>query len=311
MAIPHLIFKQKAKRRLIGKEGKEKIEEIKKLISEMPGYKTGPYGEIRKWLNEEIQLARIKKGVKHKDVFAVKKEGDVQIAVVGAPNAGKSSLLNAFSGVQIKIAPYIFTTVKPSAAIVNINGANVQLVEIPGLVEGAKEGRGKGRALISAAMAADFIILLHSLETGAEDLRRVLNELGEKGIAKIAMMVCNKSDLPQADNNLSLIKRAFPNYQILAISTAKKLGLDNLKNEIWKLLKLMRVFSKDQDDVVAGKPFLLPVGSAIKDFCENMHSEAVDKFKYAKIWGPSSKFPGQQVGLSHILRDRDVVQLHI
>ena len=77
----------------------------------------------------------------------------------GAPNAGKSSLLQALSNIQIKTGDYAFTTLRPVPALTSICGVQVQLVEIPGLIEGATEDRGGGRALLGVLRGADAIVL--------------------------------------------------------------------------------------------------------------------------------------------------------
>jgi hypothetical protein len=81
-------------------------------------------------------------------------EGAAQIALVGPPNVGKSSLLQALSEIQIKTGDYAFTTLRPVPALTRIHGALVQLVEIPGLIEGAAEDRGGGRALLGVLRSA-------------------------------------------------------------------------------------------------------------------------------------------------------------
>jgi len=311
MAIPHTVFKQKAKERLRGKDGKEKIQEIKKLISELPGYYTGPYGEIRKWLREELVTARVKKAVKHRDWFAVKKEGDVQIALLGAPNVGKSSLLKALTDVQTKVASYAFTTLKPVPAICNINGADVQFVEVPGLIEGAHEGKGMGRKLLSVAKGANFVIVVHNLEDPAAELAKTIRELQAAGLKDIALIVGNKSDLPEAHRNLEETRRKFHQFVVIPVSAEKRLGLEQLRQAVWNLLRLIRVFPKDKNGKVAERPVLLPKGSTTKEFAVKIHKEIVEDFRYAKVWGASAKFPGQEVGFAHQLKDNDIIQLHV
>ena len=86
------------------------------------------------------------------------------IALVGPPNAGKSSLLHALSDVQIKKGNYAFTTLRPVPALVRIDGVLVQFVEIPGLLEGANDDHGGRRAYLG-------VLREEALESGAH--RRV------------------------------------------------------------------------------------------------------------------------------------------
>jgi ribosome-interacting GTPase 1 len=93
-----------------------------------------------------------------RDSIAVRREGAAQIALVGPPNVGKSSLLQALSEIQIKTGDYPFTTLRPVPALTRIGGVLVQLVEIPGLIEGASDDRGGGRALLGVLRSADAIV---------------------------------------------------------------------------------------------------------------------------------------------------------
>ena len=95
MPMPHRTFVQVAKRRLVGTEGSERVRVIRGLLAELPDYRNGPYADIRKWLNGEIEKTRVRAKVVHRDHVAVRREGAAQIALVGPPNAGKSSLLQA------------------------------------------------------------------------------------------------------------------------------------------------------------------------------------------------------------------------
>jgi len=97
MPMPHRTFVQVAKRRLVGTVGTERVRVLRALLDELPDYRSGPYADIRKWLNDEIDRTRVRTKVIHRDSIAVRREGAAQVALVGAPNAGKSSLLQALS----------------------------------------------------------------------------------------------------------------------------------------------------------------------------------------------------------------------
>ena len=141
MPMPHRTFAQVAKRRLVGKEGRERIREVRALLEELPDYRNGPYADLRKWLMSEIEDTRVRASAVHRDSIAVRREGAAQIALVGPPNVGKSSLLQAVSEIQIKTGDYPFTTLRPVPALTRLGGVLVQLVEIPGLIEGASDDR--------------------------------------------------------------------------------------------------------------------------------------------------------------------------
>src|SRR5438270_1598127 len=182
MPMPHRTQMQVIKRRLIGKEGAERVRELRAILQELPGYRNGPFAEIRKWVISQIEETRTRSRVVHRDIIAVRREGAAQVALVGAPNAGKSSLLHALSHVQIKIGNYAFTTLRPVPALTNVGGVLVQLVEIPGLITGASADRGGGRALLGVLRCADAIVFCHDVTASVDSLQCVREELAAAGI---------------------------------------------------------------------------------------------------------------------------------
>jgi ribosome-interacting GTPase 1 len=162
MPMPHRTQMQLIRRRLVGKEGSERTRELRAILGELPNYKNGPYADIRKWVNAQVVETRARGRVLNRDSIAVRREGAAQIALVGAPNMGKSSLLQALSSIQIRTGDYAFTTTRPVPALMRIRGVLVQLVEIPGLIEGASEDRGGGRALLGVLRGADAIVYCHA-----------------------------------------------------------------------------------------------------------------------------------------------------
>ncbi len=92
--------------------------------------------------------------------LSVRKEGIGQIALVGMPNSGKSTLLKALTNADVEIAPYPFTTKEPKVAMMDYMNAKIQLVEVPPLIMGSAEGRAMGRELFSLIRTADAIALV-------------------------------------------------------------------------------------------------------------------------------------------------------
>src|SRR5438046_3725907 len=194
MPMPHRTQMQVIKRRLVGKEGGERIKELRAILAELPGYKSGPYADIRKWVTGQIEESRVRKKAVHRDSIAVRREGAAEIALVGPPNAGKSSLLQALSSIQIKTGDYPFTTTRPVPALTRIEGVLVQLVEIPGLISGAAEDRGGGRALLGVLRGADAIVYCHDAAAPLDAFLEVRAEVAAADIDRPALLVATKVD---------------------------------------------------------------------------------------------------------------------
>src|SRR5919199_2277232 len=177
MPMPHRTQMQVIKRRLVGKEGSERLRELRAILAELPNYRSGPYADIRKWVNAQLEETRTRSRVVHRDSIAVRREGAAQVALVGAPNSGKSSLLQALSHIQIKTGDYAFTTLRPVPALTQIRGILIQLVEIPGLIEGASEDRGGGRALLGVLRGADAIVYCADAGNSPDGLAAIRQEL--------------------------------------------------------------------------------------------------------------------------------------
>ena len=94
MPMPHRTYKQVIKRRLVGKEGSERTRELRVILAELPNYKNGPYADLRKWVQGQLEETRTRSRVIHRDSISVQREGAAQIAFVGPPNAGKSELVD-------------------------------------------------------------------------------------------------------------------------------------------------------------------------------------------------------------------------
>ena len=89
MPMPHRTQQQLIKRRLVGKDGAERIRELRAILAELPGYRNGPYADLRKWVEGELDATRTRKRVVHRDSIAVRREGAAQIALVGAAERGQ------------------------------------------------------------------------------------------------------------------------------------------------------------------------------------------------------------------------------
>ena len=307
MPMPHRTFAQVAKRRLTGKEGRERIREVQALLGELPDYRNGPYADLRKWLVAEIEDTRVRASAVHRDSIAVRREGAAQIALVGPPNVGKSSLLQALSEIQIKTGDYPFTTLRPVPALTRIGGVLIQLVEIPGLIEGASEDRGGGRALLGVLRSADAIVFCGRSDADPAELEVVMVEIAAAGIEKPALLAATRSDEAEA-GALPRLMAAFPDLDVVPVSIIDEASLDAFRAAVWRLTGLIRIRLR-KNGTVDEEPLALHPGATVTDVADWVHHDLGASFTAARIWGASARFDGQRVGRDHVVADNDVVEI--
>lgn len=307
MPMPHRTFAQVAKRRLVGKEGRERVRAVRELLAELPDYKNGPYADLRKSLLSEIDETRVRAKAVHRDSIAIRREGAAQIALVGPPNVGKSSLLQAVSEIQIKTGDYAFTTLRPVPALTRIGGVLVQLVEIPGLISGASDDRGGGRPLLGVLRSADAIVYCIRANGDPAELETVIQEVAAAEIEKPAFIAATRSD-EATDGELAALRGRFSDYDVLAVSILDDASLDALQERIWQLTGLIRIYLR-KDGSVAEEPLALTPPATVLDVADGVHHELAAAFTGARLWGPSARFEGQRVGREQPVQDGDTVEI--
>ncbi|EQL33226.1 hypothetical protein BDFG_04671 [Blastomyces dermatitidis ATCC 26199] len=114
--------------------------------------------------------------------FDVSKSGDARIALVGFPSVGKSTFLSKITKTKSEVAAYSFTTLTAIPGVLEYGGAEIQVLDLPGIIEGAAEGKGRGRQVISAAKTSDLIMMILDATKRAEQRALLEAELEAVGI---------------------------------------------------------------------------------------------------------------------------------
>jgi small GTP-binding protein len=130
-------------------------------------------------LKAQLELQKIKGGGQGRRYY-IKKSGDATVALVGFPSVGKSSLLNYLTDANSEVAAYHFTTLEVIPGVMEYKGAKIQILDMPGIIKGAAKGKGRGREVITAARAADMILLLGDVFNYRLDV--LIKELYDAGI---------------------------------------------------------------------------------------------------------------------------------
>ncbi|KAJ3313316.1 Developmentally-regulated GTP-binding protein 2, partial [Gonapodya sp. JEL0774] len=114
--------------------------------------------------------------------FDVMKSGDARVALVGFPSVGKSTLLSKITETESVQAAYEFTTLTCIPGVIVHQGARIQLLDLPGIIEGAAQGKGRGRQVISVAKTSDLILIMLDATKGPEIKDILERELESVGI---------------------------------------------------------------------------------------------------------------------------------
>ena len=363
----------------------EKIQALEEFLSVAPKHKGAE--NLLLWarkrlaeLREELEHQKRKKkgggGVKH----LVEKEGAAQVAVIGPPNTGKSSIVQVLTGARTRVAEYPFSTLHPVPGMLRFEDIYFQLVDTPPLHETARHILPR---VVGLVRNADAVLIVVSLEEDAleqyirvrdllaqygimvekpkgtvriertgsgievivngrivdgtvEDVEKLLAEyriyrarvviqgtvsLDEVEMAIVrpliyrpAIVLANKADLPGAKRNYQglydyLSENRDKSVWLLPVSARTGLNLDKVGKLLFRKLDIIRVYTKQPNSEPSKIPLVLRRGSTILDVARKIHSDLVEYFEYARIWGPSARYPGERVGLEHVVEDGDIVEI--
>ena len=305
----------------------EKILALEEMLAIIPHHKGTDklIAQLRKRLSQHKEESQRRPSTSRQiDPFVIKKEGASQVVLVGLPNCGKSQILASLTNALPLIADYPFTTRVPLPGMMKFENIQIQLLDAPPLMDEYAES-GLFNLIRNADALAVVLDLTEDCGTQIdlilEELARCRTKVLKKGeekkfeiglFYKRAVFIGNKADLTEAQDNCRDFLNKFSKiYPILCISAKENLNLDSLKREIFAILDTVRAYTKapgktaDLDD-----PVILPEGSTVLDFASQIHKDFVQKLKFARIWG-REKYDGQMVQRDYVLRDGDIIELHV
>ena len=305
----------------------DKITLLEELISTVPKHKGTDHlrADLRRRLSKlkESAQARKKTG-KQETPFRIEPEGAGQVAVVGPPNVGKSSLVVALTNATPEVADYPFTTWTPTPGMMTIENFQVQLIDTPPLNPEFVDPQ-----LMDLIRRADMILLVVDLQTfpiqQLEDSVRLLEEQrivrqeweaqyagGRRVFAKPFIVLANKCDDESFEEDCEVLCELLEEeWHLVPVSALTARNLDGLRQAVFERLEVIRVYAKPpgkEPDLSA--PFVLEAGSTVADFARKVHQDFYRNLKAARVWG-KDVFEGQTVGRDHVLHDGDVVELRL
>lgn len=311
--------------------------------------------------------------------FDVQKTGDARVGLIGFPSVGKSTILTKMTGTFSEVAAYEFTTLTCVPGVFRYKGAKIQLLDLPGIIEGAKDGKGRGKQVIGVARTCSLILIVldamkplthkRIIEKEVEGFGMRLNKQppnitftkkDKGGIAitntvplkqideELVRSICHEYRISNAtfqircdaspDDIIDVIEgnRMYipciyvlnkidqitieeldilskcPHY--IPVSAHHEWNLDGLIEKMWEYLSLVRIYTKPKGqipDYTAPVVLKATKGNccSVEDFCQRIHRQLLEDFKYALVWGKSVKHNPQKAGKDHVLNDEDVVQI--
>ena len=180
------------------------------------------------------------------------------VGLVGLPNAGKSTFLSIVSNAKPEIADYPFTTLTPNLGVATIDRHDLLIADIPGLIEGAAEGRGLGHAFLRHVDRT--AVLLHLVDVynndAGEAYRIIRNELDKYSDLKdrpeiVALTKCEGVDNEIIEMQSQAIREVNPNAYIYSISAVSKKGVEELLRALWQDIKIAKEKKQEQENSTA------------------------------------------------------------
>ena len=320
-------------------DDRDRLLRLREMLRTIPKHKGTEHlqADIKsriKQLTEDLAGPK-KGGARTGPVHTLRPEGAAQVALLGPPNAGKSSLHVKLTGSRADVGPYPFTTHEPMPGMLPYEDVSFQLVDLPPISEDYIEGW-----FVNALQPADAALLVADVSAPEciDQLEAVRARLDEKRISLIedwpgleggarpppddefdpfrirlpTLLVVNKIDLAPDPEEVAVLQELLDaDYRAVAVSAVGGQGLEAIGEFLFRGLEIVRVYTKTPGrPPEMDRPFTVRRGATVMDVARLVHKDIAGSLKYARAWG-TGVFNGQQIVPEHRLSDADVVELHM
>lgn len=314
----------------VERDPREKLRMAEELLRMMPKHKgtdklqADMKAKISKH-KKEIQTPQKSGGTRQAPQHDyVEREGARQIVLIGPPNVGKSSLVDALTNAKPEIADYPYTTREPMPGMMEWDTVQFQLIDTPPISPDLFENY-----MTNLVRNADLVVLVAGLADDAmlDKVMYVIEQLEEKRVIlkpevveqpedprfvhKPAIVCAHKAYEDETGERLKKLAQKLDGFPIVKTSILDDESMEEFCQTLFKALKIIRVYTKHVGkEVELIDPVVLPIGGTVADAALEIHKDFAHKLKFAKIWG-QGKFEGQRVKSDYVLSDKDVVEFHI
>ena len=318
-------------------EPKERLERLREMLRAIPKHKGTEHlqADIKtriKQLTEELAAGR-KGGSRSGPGYVVRPEGAAQIALLGPPNTGKSTLHDRLTGSRATAGPYPFTTQLPQPGMLPYEDVHLQLVDLPPITADYTVSW-----IVNALQPADAALLV--IDVGEPDcldrLSELLAALASRKITLVpdwersradaedgseledpfairlpaALIAARADQSPNAEEELQVLQELLDvRYPSMVVSARTGSGLETLAGWLFRTLEVVRVYTKAPGRPPDfSQPFTVRRGDTVYDVARMVHQEIADRFKFGRLWRNAAA-NGRQVGRDYRVADRDVLEL--
>jgi ribosome-interacting GTPase 1 len=334
------------------REPRERLRWLREMLRAIPKHKGTEHlqADIKtriKQLTEELTGPR-KGGARTGPTHSIRPEGAAQVALIGPPNAGKSTLHARLTGSHAEVAPYPYTTKTPLPGMLPYRDVHFQLIDLPPVSADFMESwyvnaLRPAEAAMLVVDLSDPECLDHvvAIRDRLDEKKVTLDEqwagspIGDQApgaargeqaepseedgddvpdpfrIRLPTLLVANKSDLdPDPDEVRVLEELLGVRFPAVAVSAETGAGVDEIGSQLFDGLGIVRVYTKIPGRTAdTARPYTVRRGDTVLDVARLVHKEIAESLKFARVWG-SGQFDGQQVGADHGVADGDIVELH-
>lgn len=322
------------------RDPRERLERLREMLRTIPKHKGTDHlqADIKhriKELSEELEGPGKGGAARSGPPLVIRPEGAAQVALIGPPNSGKSSLHARLTASNAHAAAYPFTTQYPEAGMMSYEDIHLELVDLPAI-----SPEHPVPWIAGTLQTADACLLVIDLSEPScvEQVQAVHTVLREKRVTLTdrwenpdtsataaeerdedpfalhlpTLLLANKADrIANIEAELETLRELTGiRYPALAVSAVTGHGLGEIGCWLFSHLGIVRVYTKAPGKPPdKARPFTLRSGQTVEDVARLVHKDVAHSLRYARLWGKSG-FDGQHVGREHLVADGDVIELH-